>query len=68
MLIVPVLIVIATIAWLSYRGALPMLDTRAAYIASAEPVDGALAIARERVVRGEITTEEYERISAILRG
>lgn len=32
------------------------------------PADGAAAIVRERLARGEIDTEEYERLMAILNG
>ncbi len=64
---VPVVAVTAMIAWLAYNGRLATLEARPVRVAPAEPFEGALAIARARLARGEITPEDYDRISTILR-
>lgn len=61
----------ALAVWYSNRNRLaangPVYNSTASTTPASTPRDGAEGIARERLARGEITAEEYERILSVLR-
>jgi uncharacterized membrane protein len=69
MMFVTAIVALTLIAFavLAYRESALTLEAFEADMRAGDPVDGALAVARQRLDRGEITAEEYERIISILR-
>jgi uncharacterized membrane protein len=62
------LTLLATLAALAYRGSVPAVGRSSGSASYSDPVDGAIAVARQRFARGEITGEDFERIVSVLRG
>ena len=61
------LALVVAFAVLVHQGSVPALETRVADMRYLDPVDGAIAITRSRLSRGEITAEDFERIVSVLR-
>jgi len=65
--VVVALTLVAAFIALVHRGSVPALEARVANVRNLDPVDGAIAIAGQRLSRGEITADDYERIVSVLR-
>ncbi len=67
MTLVVSIVAIGVAAWLMMRVGMPVRTTHTTPPRYSRAVDGAIAYARDRLVRGEITPEDFERIVSVLR-